>query len=295
MTIETRHDVVVYDNEGMWGWWMNWSWWSEMWPRREEVRVMVLIDSVKFVTVGPHFSSSLVLQIDFDCTFHDFTDSTRCQTLLIFTQIETLLLLLHPHQNHHQNIIHQIFTTATLQLHSFPIIHQTINSMEPLLSPHPLLISLIPFSSVLSIFISLIFHLTNWYILSFPWHSQGTGMLAMAHGFAAGGLLLGFSTVLICGGMAYFGLSLLSLCAAHPAVPHRASSFFAIASVTYPRGAWVFDLAIAIKCFGVSISYLLIFGRLMPQVHFLSLTHSLFLSLLAFISISHHLFFSSSS
>ncbi|OAV94920.1 hypothetical protein PTTG_04675 [Puccinia triticina 1-1 BBBD Race 1] len=94
----------------------------------------------------------------------------------------------------------------------------------------------------------------------------GTGMLAMAHGFAQGGLIIGFTTVIICGSMAYLGLYLLSLCAAHPAIPQRTASFSSISKLTYPQASTLFDLAIAIKCFGVSISYLLIFGKLMPQV-----------------------------
>jgi amino acid permease len=99
-------------------------------------------------------------------------------------------------------------------------------------------------------------------------------MLAMAHGFAQGGLIVGFITVIICGSMAYLGLYLLSLCAAHPSISKRAASFSSISKLTYPQASTFFDLAIAIKCFGVSISYLLIFGKLMPQVcpssHFLS-------------------------
>ncbi|KNF03664.1 hypothetical protein PSTG_03184 [Puccinia striiformis f. sp. tritici PST-78] len=94
----------------------------------------------------------------------------------------------------------------------------------------------------------------------------GTGMLAMAHGFAQGGLIIGFVTVVICGLMAYLGLYLLSLCAAHPSIPHRTASFSSISKLTYPQASTLFDLAIAVKCFGVSISYLLIFGKLMPQV-----------------------------
>ncbi|KAJ1905121.1 hypothetical protein LPJ71_004643, partial [Coemansia sp. S17] len=36
--------------------------------------------------------------------------------------------------------------------------------------------------------------------------------------------------------------------------------------LTYPKAAVFFDAAIAIKCFGVSISYLIIFGDLMPEI-----------------------------
>ncbi|KAI8607337.1 transmembrane amino acid transporter protein-domain-containing protein, partial [Chytriomyces sp. MP71] len=60
-----------------------------------------------------------------------------------------------------------------------------------------------------------------------------------------------------------FGLTLLSLCAARIG---RHSSFFQIAKITYPQAAIGFDLAIAVKCFGVSISYLVIIGALVPSV-----------------------------
>lgn len=60
-------------------------------------------------------------------------------------------------------------------------------------------------------------------------------------------------TCLFSGGVAAFGLYLLSLCAVK--APHRRASFFAIAELTFPRAAVFFDAAIAIKCFGVSIRY----------------------------------------
>lgn len=46
----------------------------------------------------------------------------------------------------------------------------------------------------------------------------------------------------------------------------RSASFFACSKLTYPWAAVLFDLAIAIKCFGVGISYLIIIGDLMPGV-----------------------------
>lgn len=46
----------------------------------------------------------------------------------------------------------------------------------------------------------------------------------------------------------------------------RKVSFNALSKMTYPHLASVFDMAIAIKCFGVSVSYLVIVGQLMPSV-----------------------------
>ncbi|PWN48017.1 hypothetical protein IE53DRAFT_217825 [Violaceomyces palustris] len=92
----------------------------------------------------------------------------------------------------------------------------------------------------------------------------GTGMLATPGAFKYTGLLLGMFLICFCGFTASFGLYLLTRCAAK--VGGRKNSFFTLASQTIPAGAWWFDLAIALKCYGVSISYLIISGQLMPQV-----------------------------
>lgn len=70
-------------------------------------------------------------------------------------------------------------------------------------------------------------------------------------------------TLLIClfGFASAFGLHLLSRCAV---LCGRASSFNLLSKLTYPRAALIFDLAIAIKCFGVAVSYLVLIGELMP-------------------------------
>lgn len=60
------------------------------------------------------------------------------------------------------------------------------------------------------------------------------------------------------------GLYFLSRCAARTEGRH--ASFFAVSKLTWPKVSVLFDLAIAIKCFGVAVSYLIIIGDLMPQV-----------------------------
>ena len=72
---------------------------------------------------------------------------------------------------------------------------------------------------------------------------------------ASAGLLPGMITCVFSGSVAAFGLYLLSRCATY--TPHRRSSFFAVAKLTFPNAAVFFDAAIATKCFGVSIRFVL--------------------------------------
>ncbi|KAJ6530041.1 transmembrane amino acid transporter protein-domain-containing protein [Mycena vulgaris] len=92
----------------------------------------------------------------------------------------------------------------------------------------------------------------------------GSGMLTFPLAMASAGVIPGMITCLFSGSVAVFGLYLLSLCAAR--APHRRSSFFAVSQMTFPKAAVFFDAAIAAKCFGVSISYLIIIKGLMPNV-----------------------------
>ena len=78
------------------------------------------------------------------------------------------------------------------------------------------------------------------------------------------GILLGVVVILWAGFTAGFGLYLQTRCARY--LDRRASSFFALSQITYPNAAVIFDAAIAIKCFGVGVSYLIIIGDLMPGV-----------------------------
>lgn len=92
----------------------------------------------------------------------------------------------------------------------------------------------------------------------------GSGMLTFPLAMASAGIIPGMITCLFSGSVSVFGLYLLSLCAVK--APHRRASFFAIAQLTFPKAAVFFDAAIAIKCFGVSVSYLIIVKSLMPSV-----------------------------
>lgn len=64
--------------------------------------------------------------------------------------------------------------------------------------------------------------------------------------------------------VAGFGLYLQARCAEY--LERGSASFFALSQITYPNAAVIFDAAIAIKCFGVGVSYLIIIGELMPGV-----------------------------
>ena len=92
----------------------------------------------------------------------------------------------------------------------------------------------------------------------------GAGILAMPLALSRMGILLGIIIILWAGLTAGFGLYLQTKCARY--LDRGASSFFALSQITYPNAAVIFDAAIAIKCFGVGVSYLIIIGDLMPGV-----------------------------
>lgn len=66
------------------------------------------------------------------------------------------------------------------------------------------------------------------------------------------------------GACSLFGLYLQSRCARYNKPGHL--SFFALSQLTYPSLSVLFDLGIAIKCFGVGVSYLVVIGDLMPKI-----------------------------
>jgi len=92
----------------------------------------------------------------------------------------------------------------------------------------------------------------------------GAGVLAMPLALSHMGILLGTIVIIWAGATAGFGLYLQTRCARY--LERGSSSFFALSQITYPRASIIFDGAIAIKCFGVGVSYLIIIGDLMPGV-----------------------------
>ncbi|KAI5796285.1 transmembrane amino acid transporter protein-domain-containing protein [Peziza echinospora] len=92
----------------------------------------------------------------------------------------------------------------------------------------------------------------------------GAGVLAMPGAMSKFGMTLGIFVILFSGFTSGFGLYLQSRCARF--TERGNASFFSLSQLTYPNAAVVFDGAIAIKCFGVGVSYLIIIGNLMPLV-----------------------------
>ncbi|KAI2611885.1 transmembrane amino acid transporter protein-domain-containing protein [Hypoxylon sp. NC1633] len=92
----------------------------------------------------------------------------------------------------------------------------------------------------------------------------GAGTLAMPSAMSHFGMLIGVIVILWSGFTSAFGLYLQSRCARY--LDRGTSSFFALSQITYPNAAVIFDAAIAIKCFGVGVSYMIIIGDLMHDV-----------------------------
>lgn len=92
----------------------------------------------------------------------------------------------------------------------------------------------------------------------------GAGVLAMPLAMSHMGIVLGTIIIIWAGATAGFGLYLQTKCARY--LERGSASFFALSQITYPNAAVIFDAAIAVKCFGVGVSYLIIIGDLMPGV-----------------------------
>jgi len=96
----------------------------------------------------------------------------------------------------------------------------------------------------------------------------GSGMLGLPHAFSSCGYILGLFFLVLGGIMSSFGLHLLC-CSANTLWRQEGSrtptSFYKVAKFALPRWYLLIDLAVAIKCFGVGCSYLVVIGDLMPE------------------------------
>ena len=90
----------------------------------------------------------------------------------------------------------------------------------------------------------------------------GSGMLGLPGAFAGAGSLTGTVLLLAAAAFSSNGLRLLSLSAAK--VGYREpTSFYAVANAAYPSFTSIIDITVALKCFGVATSYLIIVGDTM--------------------------------
>ncbi|KAG8460572.1 hypothetical protein KFE25_011347 [Diacronema lutheri] len=92
----------------------------------------------------------------------------------------------------------------------------------------------------------------------------GAGILGLPYALARCGLLLGVGLLLGCALGCALSLHLLARSAHTTGV--RPASFYSVANAAIPRWAFVIDLAVAVKCFGVATSYLIVAGDMLPLV-----------------------------
>lgn len=89
----------------------------------------------------------------------------------------------------------------------------------------------------------------------------GAGILGLPYAFANSGWFLGSILVFLCALSSGFSLHFLAQCAKKTELP---SSFYSVADKASPSVSFLIDIAVAIKCFGVATSYLIVIGDLMP-------------------------------
>lgn len=92
----------------------------------------------------------------------------------------------------------------------------------------------------------------------------GAGLLSMPLAFSTDGIVFGAVIILVAAVTSGYGLFLQGYVSKY--VPAGHASFFNVCSITYPRLSVVFDVAIAVQCFGCAISYLVLVGDLMPTI-----------------------------
>ncbi|CAB4255901.1 similar to Saccharomyces cerevisiae YER119C AVT6 Vacuolar aspartate and glutamate exporter [Maudiozyma barnettii] len=103
----------------------------------------------------------------------------------------------------------------------------------------------------------------------------GAGILAMPYGFRPFGWFPGIFILTLCGLCSAIGLLLQARVAQY--AKNQNASFFSLAQLINPNLSIMFDLAIAIKCFGVGISYIIVVGDLLPLILFVFTRNSLLL------------------
>mmetsp|Transcript_36662 Transcript_36662/g.90902 ORF Transcript_36662/g.90902 Transcript_36662/m.90902 type:complete len:527 (+) Transcript_36662:22-1602(+) len=92
----------------------------------------------------------------------------------------------------------------------------------------------------------------------------GAGILGLPYAVARCGLPVGIGLLGSCALGCCVSLHLLALSAKTAGV--FPSSFYAVANAAIPNWTFVIDLAVAVKCFGVATSYLIVTADMMPPV-----------------------------
>ena len=89
----------------------------------------------------------------------------------------------------------------------------------------------------------------------------GAGVLGLPYSFSKTGWIVGLILISLCAAMSALALHFLSLCIRKTKSP---SSFYLVAEKALPSVVWLIDFTVAVKCFGVATSYLIVIGDLMP-------------------------------
>lgn len=92
----------------------------------------------------------------------------------------------------------------------------------------------------------------------------GAGLLSMPLAYATDGIVFGTFIIVLAAVTSGFGLFLQAYVSRF--VPSGHATFFSVCSITYPNLSVLFDVAIAIQCFGCALSYLVLIGDLMPTI-----------------------------
>eukprot|EP00039_Didymoeca_costata_P025825 m.14363 g.14363 ORF g.14363 m.14363 type:complete len:472 (+) comp5069_c0_seq1:255-1670(+) len=91
----------------------------------------------------------------------------------------------------------------------------------------------------------------------------GAGLLALPYAFGQAGTAVGATLLVFAGLGSTLGLHLLAV--SQDTVGIKPSSFYTVASAAFPSLTSVIDIAVAVKCFGVGTSYLIVVGDMMPD------------------------------
>eukprot|EP00835_Amoeboradix_gromovi_P007004 NODE_985_length_2539_cov_0.269262.p1 type:complete len:317 gc:universal NODE_985_length_2539_cov_0.269262:841-1791(+) len=126
----------------------------------------------------------------------------------------------------------------------------------------------------------------------------GSGMLLMPFAFAKVGWGVAIFLVILSASASALGMWLLTRVgvlydkllsnpdANFNGLNNLPPSFFSLAAITYPPLARFFDIAIGIKCLGVSVSYLIVIGQYMPVLMSLVTENSMLTSKTTWVLIS---------